>query len=46
MRAPGSHSTTLLHLWRPDGAEFLHATRASVRLSSVPCEGQLLIPYE
>ena len=27
------------------GAEFLHANRVSVRLSSSPCEGRLEIPY-
>jgi hypothetical protein len=27
------------------GAEFLHAKRASVQLSSSPCEGRLVIPY-
>ena len=27
------------------GAEFLHANRGSVSLSTTPCEGQLAIPY-
>ncbi len=27
------------------GAEFLHANRASVHLSSSPCEGRLVIPF-
>jgi hypothetical protein len=27
------------------GAEFLHANRASVELSSCPCAGRLVIPY-
>ena len=27
------------------GAEFLNVNRASVQLSSTPCEGQLVIPY-
>jgi hypothetical protein len=27
------------------GAEFLHANRASVSLSTTPCEGQLVIPF-